>query len=110
MVQGYLAHTKHPPPYDHHRSLGIGLLKGPVSCERRGPVPGCLEVIIEGVKVDTRGLFDKIVHRRPPPRPLQRDVQPLRTTPALTLGNRKSQFHEFTWGIDAESQSLLPLT
>ena len=22
-VQGYLAHKKHPPPYDHHRSLGL---------------------------------------------------------------------------------------
>jgi len=25
-IQGYLAHKKHPPPWDHHRSLGIGLL------------------------------------------------------------------------------------
>ena len=25
-LQGYLAHKKHPPPQDHHRSLGIGLL------------------------------------------------------------------------------------
>ena len=24
-VQGYNAHKKHPPPQDHHRSLGIGL-------------------------------------------------------------------------------------
>ena len=28
-VQGYLAHKKQPPPEDHHRSLGIGLLQGP---------------------------------------------------------------------------------
>ena len=28
-VQGYLAHKKHPPPWDHHRSRGIGLLQGP---------------------------------------------------------------------------------
>ena len=28
-IQGYLAHKKHPPPQDHHRSLGIGVLKGP---------------------------------------------------------------------------------
>jgi len=27
-IQGYLAHTKHPPPWDHHRSLGMGLLSG----------------------------------------------------------------------------------
>ena len=26
VLQGYLAHRKHPPPSDHHRSLGIGLL------------------------------------------------------------------------------------
>ena len=25
-LQGYLAHKKHPPPADHHRSLGVGLL------------------------------------------------------------------------------------
>ena len=25
-LQGYLAHEKHPPPQDHHTSLGIGLL------------------------------------------------------------------------------------
>jgi len=25
-LQGYLAHEKHPPQQDHHRSLGIGLL------------------------------------------------------------------------------------
>ena len=28
-VQGYLAHKKRRPPQDHHRILGIGLLKGP---------------------------------------------------------------------------------
>ena len=28
-LQRYLAHKKHPPPYDHHRFLGIGLLYGP---------------------------------------------------------------------------------
>ena len=28
-LQGYLAHKKHPPPQDHPRSLGIGLLYGP---------------------------------------------------------------------------------
>ena len=28
-LQGYLAHKKHPPAWDHHRSLGIGLLSGP---------------------------------------------------------------------------------
>ena len=27
-LQGYLAHKKHPPPQDHHRFLGIGLLQG----------------------------------------------------------------------------------
>ena len=27
-LQGYLAHQKHPPPQNHHRSLGIGLLQG----------------------------------------------------------------------------------
>ena len=27
-VQGNLAHKKHPPPLDHHESLGIGLLLG----------------------------------------------------------------------------------
>ena len=32
-LQGYLAHKKLPPPKDHHRSLGIGLLYGP----RAGP-------------------------------------------------------------------------
>ena len=26
ILQGYLAHKKHPPPKDHHRFLGIGLL------------------------------------------------------------------------------------
>jgi len=25
-LQGCLAHKKHPPPWDHHRSLGTGLL------------------------------------------------------------------------------------
>ena len=25
-LQGYLAHKKQPPPKDHHRALGIGLL------------------------------------------------------------------------------------
>jgi hypothetical protein len=25
-VQGYLAHKKHPPPWDQYESLGIGLL------------------------------------------------------------------------------------
>ena len=29
-AQGYLANLKHPPPWKHHRSLGIGLLYGPV--------------------------------------------------------------------------------
>jgi len=29
-IQGYLAHKKTPPPpKDHHRALGIGLLSGP---------------------------------------------------------------------------------
>ena len=28
-VQGYLAHKKHPPPYDPPTSLGIGLRQGP---------------------------------------------------------------------------------
>ena len=28
-LQGLLTHKKDPPPYDHHRSLGIGLLWGP---------------------------------------------------------------------------------
>jgi len=28
-IQGYLAHKKLPPPYDHRRALGIGLLQGP---------------------------------------------------------------------------------
>ena len=28
-VQRYLAHKKQPPPQDHHRVLGIVLLKGP---------------------------------------------------------------------------------
>ena len=28
-LQGYLAHKKQPPPFDHHRSPGIGLLQGP---------------------------------------------------------------------------------
>ena len=27
-VQGYLAHTKLPPPRDHLMALGMGLLKG----------------------------------------------------------------------------------
>jgi len=31
-LQGYLTHTNLPPPYDHRRALGIGLLQGP----RRG--------------------------------------------------------------------------
>ena len=26
VLQGYLAHKKHPPSYDHHTFLGIGLL------------------------------------------------------------------------------------
>jgi len=30
-LHGYLAHKKHPPPQDHHRSLGIGLLEGPTA-------------------------------------------------------------------------------
>ena len=29
-VQGYLAHKKHPPPQDHHRSLDRGRLYGPI--------------------------------------------------------------------------------
>ena len=29
-VQGYLAHTNHAPAEDHHRSLGIGLPRGPI--------------------------------------------------------------------------------
>ena len=29
VLQEYLAHKKHPPPQDHHRSLGIGLLFDP---------------------------------------------------------------------------------
>ena len=28
-VQGYLAHQKLPPSYDHRRALDIGLLQGP---------------------------------------------------------------------------------
>ena len=28
-MQGYLAHKKPPPLYDHRRGLGLGLLKGP---------------------------------------------------------------------------------
>ena len=28
-LQGYLAHKKLPPPQDHRRALGIGLLQGP---------------------------------------------------------------------------------
>ena len=27
--KGVLAHKKRPPPWDHHRSRGIGLLQGP---------------------------------------------------------------------------------
>ena len=27
--QEYLVQKKHPSPWDHHRSLGIGLLQGP---------------------------------------------------------------------------------
>ena len=49
MLQEYLAHKKHPPPKDHHRSLGIGLLYGPTggggSYERCTPVvsaTGCV--------------------------------------------------------------------
>ena len=26
---GYFAHKTHPPPWEHHKSLGIVLLKGP---------------------------------------------------------------------------------
>ena len=29
LLDGYLAHQKHPPPQDPHRSLGIVLLQGP---------------------------------------------------------------------------------
>ena len=29
VIQGYLAHKKHPPPWHHHRYLGIGLLYSP---------------------------------------------------------------------------------
>jgi len=25
-LKGYLAHKKHPPPWDHHRALGVKLL------------------------------------------------------------------------------------
>ena len=28
-LQGYLAHKKRPPRYDHHRAHGIGLPQGP---------------------------------------------------------------------------------
>ena len=28
-IQGYLAHEKLSPPQDHHRALGMVLLKGP---------------------------------------------------------------------------------
>jgi len=28
-TQGYIVYKKHPPPWDHHRSAGIGLLQGP---------------------------------------------------------------------------------
>ena len=28
LIQGYLSHEKHPPPKEHYRSLGIGLLHG----------------------------------------------------------------------------------
>ena len=28
-IQGYLAHKKPPPPWDHRRALGIFLLYGP---------------------------------------------------------------------------------
>ena len=28
-IQGYLAHKKHPYPWYHHMSLGIGLCEGP---------------------------------------------------------------------------------
>ena len=28
-LQGHRTHEKHPPPWDHHKSLGIGLLQGP---------------------------------------------------------------------------------
>ena len=41
-AEGYLAHNKHPTPWDHHRSLEIGLLQGPAggggSYERGTPV------------------------------------------------------------------------
>ena len=37
LVQGYLAEKKHPPPYDHHRTLGIVILQGPRrGCPLRG--------------------------------------------------------------------------
>ena len=32
---------KRPPPYDHHRALGIGSLEEAVSYERGNPVQGC---------------------------------------------------------------------
>ena len=41
LLQGYLAHTKHAPPLDHHRSPGIGLVgsyEEAFSYERDTPV------------------------------------------------------------------------
>jgi len=41
-LQGYLAHKRHTPPQDHHRTLGkvstVGSLEGGVSYERGTPV------------------------------------------------------------------------
>ena len=41
-AEGYLTHMRQPPPQDHHRALGIVVMKGPrggaVSYERGTPV------------------------------------------------------------------------
>ena len=55
-LQGYLAHKKHPPPQDHHRSLGM-LLKGrvlmsevPLYLARDAPSPSAypFSAVVEG--------------------------------------------------------------
>jgi len=57
MLQVYLAHKKHPPPYDYNRSLGTGLLYGPtggMGSSERGTSVMCPPAILHSIGA-TRG-------------------------------------------------------
>ena len=74
-LQGYFAHKEHPPPPDHHRSLGIGLLYGP-----EGGVLLMSEVPLFGLCFGSRGFHGFGVGYWAGPRALRQDVSACRGT------------------------------